>query len=46
MIPVSVEFAIWEAVKLLMAYRRNFKSWQVEQARQLLELALQPYPSH
>ena len=37
MIPVSTEFAIREAIKLLAASRLNFKSRQVEQARRLLE---------
>jgi hypothetical protein len=46
MIPVSTEFAIREAIKLLVASRRHFKSSQVEQARKLLELALASQPSH
>lgn len=33
MIPLSTEYAIREAVRLLRASRRNFKSRQVEQAR-------------
>lgn len=37
MIPLSTEFAIREAIKLLRASRRNFKSAQIEQARRLLE---------
>jgi hypothetical protein len=45
MIPISVEFAIREAVKLLRASRRNFKSRQVEQARELLELAIKDIPA-
>lgn len=40
MIPLSIEFAIREAVKLLRLSRRNFKSRQVELARQLLEQAI------
>ena len=40
MIPLSTEFAIREAVKLLIASRRNFKSQQIEQARKLLELEI------
>ena len=32
MIPISVEYAIREAVALLRLSRRNFKSKQVEQA--------------
>ena len=36
MIPPSIEFAIREAVTLLRLSRRNFKSRQVEQARELL----------
>lgn len=40
MIPLSTEFAMREAVKLLIASRRHFKSSQVEQARKLLELEL------
>lgn len=43
-IPISVEFAIREAIKLLRASRRNFKSRQVEQARELLELAIADIP--
>ena len=45
MIPLSIEFAIREAVKLLRASRRNFKSRQVEQARELLELAIKDLPT-
>lgn len=44
MIPLSVEFAIREAVALLRASRRNFKSQQVEQARELLEKVLEDLP--
>lgn len=44
MIPLSVEFAIREAVTLLRASRRNFKSRQVEQARALLETVLEDLP--
>ncbi len=40
MISLSTEFAIREAIKLLVASRRNFKSSQVEQARRLLEKVL------
>lgn len=43
-IPPSVEFAIRNAVKLLRDSRRNFKSRQVEQARELLELVLADLP--
>lgn len=41
MIPISVEYAIREAVALLRASRRHFKSSQVEQARRLLEKLLE-----
>lgn len=44
MIPLSTEYAIREAVALLRASRRNFKSRQVEQARQLLEMVLADLP--
>lgn len=44
MIPLSVEFAIREAVALLRLSRRNFKSKQVEQARELLEIVLRDLP--
>lgn len=44
MIPLSTEYAIREAVALLRASRRNFKSHQVEQARQLLEMVLADLP--
>jgi len=44
MIPLSVEYAIREAVKLLRLSRRNFKSRQVEQARELLEKCLEGLP--
>lgn len=40
MIPISTEFGIREAVRLLADSRRNFKSRQVEQARRLLEAIL------
>lgn len=41
MIPPSTVFAVREAVALLRASRRNFKSRQVEQARALLEKLLE-----
>lgn len=41
MILLSTEFAIREAVALLRLSRRNFKSRQVEQARELLEKCLE-----
>jgi hypothetical protein len=41
MLPLSTEYAIREAVKLLRASRRNFKSKQVELARTLLEKVLE-----
>ncbi len=44
MIPFSVEYAIREAVALLHASRRNFKSRQVETARELLEKVLEDLP--
>lgn len=44
MIPISTEFAIREAVALLRASRRNFKSRQVERARELLEIVLRDLP--
>lgn len=44
MIPAHIEFAIREAVKLLAASSRNFKSRQVAQARRLLELCLAELP--
>lgn len=44
MIPLSTEYAIREAVKLLRLSRRNFKSRQVEQARELLEMVLADLP--
>ena len=44
MIPLSTEYAIREAVALLRASRRNFKSRQVEQARELLEIVLNDCP--
>ena len=46
MLPLSTEFAIREAVKLLIASRRHFRSSQVEQARKLLELALTSQPTY
>jgi len=39
--PLSTEFAIREAIKLLVASRRNFKSRQVAEARRLLEKLLE-----
>jgi len=44
MLPLSTEYAIREAVKLLRASRRNFKSRQVELARELLEMVLAELP--
>ena len=44
MIPLSVEYAIREAVALLRLSRRNFKSRQVETARELLEKCLEGLP--
>lgn len=44
MIPLSTEFAIREAVRLLRDSRRNFKSSQVEQAQELLEIVLADLP--
>lgn len=43
-IPLSVEYAIREAVALLRASRRNFKSQQIERARELLEQCLVGLP--
>lgn len=43
-IPLSTEYAIREAVALLRASRRHFKSRQVEQARELLEKCLEGLP--
>jgi len=43
-LPLSVEYAIREAVALLRASRRNFKSAQVETARRLLEKCLDGLP--
>lgn len=40
----STEYAIREAVQLLRLSRRNFKSRQVEQARELLEMVLADLP--
>lgn len=40
MLPLSTEYAIREAVRLLRASRRNFKSQQIETARILLEKVL------
>jgi hypothetical protein len=39
-----VEYAIREAVALLRLSRRNFKSRQIEQARELLEKVLEDLP--
>jgi len=44
MLPLSTEYAIREAVKLLRASRRNFRSRQVELARELLEMVLAELP--
>ena len=44
MMHISIEYAIREAVALLRASRRNFKSRQVEQARELLEKCLEDLP--
>lgn len=44
MIPLSVEYAIREAVALLRASRRHFKSHQIETARELLEKCLEDLP--
>lgn len=44
MLPLSVEYAIREAVALLRASRRHFKSRHVEQARELLEQCLVGLP--
>ena len=44
MIPLSTEYAIREAVRLLRLSRRNFKSRQVAQAAELLELILRDLP--
>jgi len=44
MIPISTEYAIREAVKLLRLSRRNFKSRQVQQAAELLEMVLRDLP--
>lgn len=43
-IPIHVDFAIREAVKLLAASSTHFKSRQVAQARRLLELCLAELP--
>ena len=43
-LPLSTEYAIRDAVALLRASRRNFKSRQVEQARDLLEKCLEDLP--
>lgn len=45
MTPLSTEYAIREAVRLLRASRRNFKSSQIEQARELLEIVLRDLPA-
>lgn len=44
MIPLSTEYAIREAVRLLRLSRRNFKSRQVAQAVELLEMVLADLP--
>ena len=44
MLPLSTESAIREAVALLRASRRHFKSRQVETARELLEKVLEELP--
>ena len=44
MIPLSAEYAIREAVALLRASRRHFKSRQIETARELLERVLAQLP--
>ena len=44
MLPLSTEYAIREAVRLLRLSRRNFKSRQIEQARELLEIVLRDMP--
>ena len=44
MLPLSPEYAIREAVALLRLSRRNFKSHQIEQARELLEIVLKDLP--
>lgn len=44
MLPLSTEYAIREAVRLLRLSRRNFKSRQVAQAAELLELILRDLP--
>lgn len=43
-LPLSTEYAIREAVALLRASRRNFKSRQVAQAAELLEMILADLP--
>jgi len=43
-LPLSVEYAIREAVALLRLSRRNFKSRQIETARELLEKCLEGLP--
>lgn len=43
-IPIHVEYAIREAVKLLRLSRRNFRSKQVAQAAELLEMVLRDLP--
>lgn len=40
MLPLSAEYVIREAVQILAASRRTFRSRQVERARELLELLL------
>ena len=44
MIPLSVEYAIREAVALLRASQKHFKSRDVAQARELLEKCLDGLP--
>lgn len=43
-IPLSTEFAIREAVRLLKESGRHFKSRQVAEARRLLEIVLADLP--
>lgn len=43
-VPLSVEYAIREAVALLRLSRRTFKSRQIETARELLEKCLEDLP--
>lgn len=44
MIPLSTEYAIREAVALLRASRKHFKSRDVAQAAKLLEMVLADLP--